>query len=152
MVLKNSFFVSHTKRIDTHTSFLRLNLFGPIVHTSATVESFVFHQDYQILKESVRPVKRFTNDGFGLIYTKLNTSPLPSKSSPNTTFCGTLALWGLIFIGTSYTSPQFYITSAQGYPAFYHTTQVFRHVERWSVNSIHRQWTYIFYNSYKKII
>jgi hypothetical protein len=60
----------------------------------------VFHQDYQILKESDGPVKRFTNDGFGLIYFKSNTSPLPSKSSLNTTFCGTLAPRGLIFSGT----------------------------------------------------
>jgi len=82
----------------------------------------VFHQDYQILKESVRPVKKFTNDGFGLIYFKSNTSLLPSKSSLNTTFWGGLAPRGLIFIGSSYTSPQFYITSAQAYPAFYHTT------------------------------
>ena len=109
-------------RIDTDTSFLRLNCAGPIVHTSATVESFVCHQDYQILKESIPPVKRFTNDGFGLIYTKSNTSPLPSKSSLNTTFWGTLSPRGPIFIGTSYATPRFFIPSAIGYPAFYHTT------------------------------
>ena len=46
--------IPHPKRIDTDTSFLRLNCAGPIVHTSATVESFVVHQDYQILKQSVK--------------------------------------------------------------------------------------------------